>query len=209
MTQQERARRTRRRILEAAAAVFAERGYASASMAEILSTAGVTKGALYFHFPGKEALAKAVVDGQFQPFAGPRSPGESGGEQGGIQAVIDLAHTFARRLKEDPVARGAVRLAVEHGSFSERGPVPYRTWIADVAGLLGEARRRGELRQEIDIDVTAEVLVGAFTGVHLVTQALSGPGATDPGAAVTGLWRVTLPGLATASRLDDLRPEGS
>lgn len=63
---QERAQRTRRRVLVAAAGVFAQRGFARASMAEILDAAGVTKGALYFHFPGKEALAKAVVQEQFQ-----------------------------------------------------------------------------------------------------------------------------------------------
>lgn len=214
MPQQERAQRTRRRILEAAAGVFAERGYASASMTEILSTAGVTKGALYFHFPSKKALAKAVVEGQFRYFAdagdppedGDASPWEPTGDADCIQTVIDLAHAFARRLTEDPVTRGAVRLAVEYRSFADPDATPYRRWIADLARLLGEARRRGELRNEIDIDVTAEVLVGAFTGVQLVAQALSGR--TDLGASITGLWRFTLPGLATESHLEGLRPEG-
>jgi len=58
MAQQERAVRTRRAVLEAAAAVFAERGYAAATIGEILARAQVTKGALYFHFDSKAALAQ-------------------------------------------------------------------------------------------------------------------------------------------------------
>lgn len=58
MAQQERAVRTRRAVLEAAATVFADHGYTAATVADILKTAGVTKGALYFHFDSKEALAR-------------------------------------------------------------------------------------------------------------------------------------------------------
>src|SRR5690349_12195649 len=49
LAQQARAIRTRRTILESAAAVFAERGYERTTIGEILVRAGVTKGALYFH----------------------------------------------------------------------------------------------------------------------------------------------------------------
>ncbi len=53
MARQERAVRTRHAVVQAAAQVFAERGYAAATIAEILDRAGVTKGALYFHFDSK------------------------------------------------------------------------------------------------------------------------------------------------------------
>ncbi|MFD8655358.1 TetR family transcriptional regulator, partial [Streptomyces mirabilis] len=60
MVRQERAVRTRRLILDAAASVFDERGYEAATIGEVLARAGVTKGALYFHFPSKRALAEGV-----------------------------------------------------------------------------------------------------------------------------------------------------
>lgn len=65
MARQERAVRTRRAILEAAASVFDERGYEAATIADILTRAGVTKGALYFHFSSKQDLARGVLDEQF------------------------------------------------------------------------------------------------------------------------------------------------
>ncbi|MEV7008339.1 helix-turn-helix domain-containing protein [Streptosporangium sp. NPDC051022] len=54
--------RTRRRLLAAAAEVFAEQGFAGASVDEIASRAGHTVGALYSHFTGKDDLFRAVFD---------------------------------------------------------------------------------------------------------------------------------------------------
>jgi TetR/AcrR family fatty acid metabolism transcriptional regulator len=60
--QQARARDRQQRILEAAADVFAQRGYGDAAVEEIATSAGTSKGGLYFHFPGKEALLMALLD---------------------------------------------------------------------------------------------------------------------------------------------------
>ena len=54
--------KTRDRIMEAAEAVFAEKGYHDAAMDEIVRRTSVSKGGLYFHFPSKERLFFAVMD---------------------------------------------------------------------------------------------------------------------------------------------------
>jgi TetR/AcrR family transcriptional repressor of nem operon len=54
--------RTRERLLQAASREIYRSGFQSASLNTILSVAGVTKGALYYDFDGKEALGLAVVD---------------------------------------------------------------------------------------------------------------------------------------------------
>jgi AcrR family transcriptional regulator len=51
---------TRRAVLAAARASFGRKGYAQTSVDEIAAAAGVTKGAVYHHFAGKEALFRAV-----------------------------------------------------------------------------------------------------------------------------------------------------
>jgi AcrR family transcriptional regulator len=53
---------TRTKLLDAAAKVFAEKGYANASMDDVAAEAGMTKGALYWNFDGKEALFHALLD---------------------------------------------------------------------------------------------------------------------------------------------------
>jgi len=62
---QVRAEATRQKIIAAAVDLFSERGYGEMGLADILQRAGVTKGAFYYHFDSKDALAVAVID-QFQ-----------------------------------------------------------------------------------------------------------------------------------------------
>ena len=61
-TQPERSAATRRALLDAARALFAERGFASTPREEIVERAGVTRGALHHHFGRKEALFRAVFE---------------------------------------------------------------------------------------------------------------------------------------------------
>ena len=59
---QERAVTRQERILDAALDVFAEHGFQQATVDDIASTARTSKGGIYFHFPGKEAIFLALLD---------------------------------------------------------------------------------------------------------------------------------------------------
>ncbi len=61
-SQAERSQSTRASLIGAARALFAERGYDAVPTDEIVHAAGVTRGALYHHFAGKQALLRAVVE---------------------------------------------------------------------------------------------------------------------------------------------------
>ncbi|MHB8991724.1 MAG: TetR/AcrR family transcriptional regulator [Chloroflexota bacterium] len=84
--QAERRESTRRRILEAAVQVFADRGYHDSSVDDIVRASGTSKGAVYFHFPNKqgiflslvEFLANRLIDGMDSAIAS---------EKGGIAKV--------------------------------------------------------------------------------------------------------------------------
>ncbi|MFD9519021.1 TetR family transcriptional regulator [Streptomyces sp. NPDC059979] len=62
MASQARGIRTRRQLLDAAASTFLEHGYEGASIGEITRRAGLTRGAVYFHFSSKEEMAQGVLD---------------------------------------------------------------------------------------------------------------------------------------------------
>ena len=59
---QEYSASTRRALVEVATVLFTERGYAAASLDDIVAGARVTKGALYHHFTGKQALFESVFE---------------------------------------------------------------------------------------------------------------------------------------------------
>lgn len=98
MAQQERAIRTRQVLLLAAASVFDEVGYDAASISEILNRSKMTKGALYFHFASKEALALGVIDAQTVDLELP----ETGSK---LQDLVCLTQLIATRLQTDVVLR--------------------------------------------------------------------------------------------------------
>jgi AcrR family transcriptional regulator len=54
--------RTRRRILDAAMRLFAERGYHASSNADVAEAADLTRGAMLYHFPTREDLVEAAID---------------------------------------------------------------------------------------------------------------------------------------------------
>ena len=62
MTRDESRQLTRRRLIDAAATVFAQRGYRRASVEEIASEAGYTIGALYSNFSGKDEVLLALLE---------------------------------------------------------------------------------------------------------------------------------------------------
>jgi AcrR family transcriptional regulator len=151
------ARRWRRRsnarpdeILEAALAVFAERGFAAARMEDIAARAGVSKGTIYLYFADKESLFKALVEATAterlnEIFAAARDHTGS---------IADLLATLLRGITHffattDRVALPKVVIA-ESGNFPELArfhhDVVLRRVLDFVTGLIEEGQRRGEFR---------------------------------------------------------------
>ncbi|MFI6845870.1 TetR/AcrR family transcriptional regulator [Kitasatospora sp. NBC_00085] len=188
MARQARALATRQAVLLAAAEVFDERGYAAATMSEILERAGVTKGALYFHFRSKEELALAVIEGQGAWLATWEPTSDSP-----VQTLIDLGYAFAHALLDDPMVRGSIRLTIEHGSFTQPQVGAYQGWSDAARGLLEQAREAGDLHPGLDVAAAAGVITGAVTGIQLSSQVLSGR--RDLLQRMADFWTLLLPGL--------------
>ncbi|WNZ06366.1 ScbR family autoregulator-binding transcription factor [Streptomyces sp. 11x1] len=171
MALQERAIRTRRSIVAAAAAVFAEVGYEAATISEIHQRAKVTKGALYFHFSSKEELAQEVLADQLSSV--PRPPSQELVLQEGLDATFLLAHMLS---VGDPLVRGSIRLTVEQG-YPQDGlnrQIPMAGWIEHNVELLGRAKAKGEVLPHTDVQDAARVFVAAFTGAQILSKIMTG-----------------------------------
>lgn len=199
---QERAENTRQAILEGAAVAFDRAGFGGASLSDVVRHAGVTKGALYFHFPSKEALARTLMDEQFQV-----SEGVPALEDPGLQTVIDLTHRLASGLRSNVRVRAGIRLVIELGSFTQPDPSPYNAWIDTCVHCLTPARERGDLLPSHDVRDLATFLVGSFTGIQVTSHVRTGR--EDLHARVVDLWDFLLPGIVPARRLPFFDPAGS
>ncbi|CAM5328147.1 gamma-butyrolactone-binding protein [Streptomyces spiroverticillatus] len=189
---QERAQRTREALLWAAAEEFDAHGYAGAGITRILKRAGVTAGALYFHFGSKQGLADAVVAAQARTIV-PRIGSD------GLQRLVDITLVWAWQLQSDPLLRAGVRLAVEQGGQGGQDPSSFHSWKVLMEECLHAADRRGELREGVDPERVATFVVGACTGVQLYGQLRNGR--KDLAEQVVHMWQLLLPGVAAPGKL--------
>lgn len=195
MAEQLRAIRTRQTILAAAAKIFEEQGYQAATISQILTEAGVTKGALYFHFHSKEDLAQGVLAEQDQRIIVPPRPSK-------VQEIVDVVVLHAYRLQTDPMVRAGVRLTMDQLTQSLDRSGPFLRWSEVGLDLLQQAQAQGELLPHISPAETADVIVGAFAGVQSMSQAICEYG--DLGVRVAALLRHLLPSAVVPSVLASL-----
>jgi AcrR family transcriptional regulator len=194
LVKQERAIRTRNLILEAMADLFNDVGYDAATITALVKRTGLTRGALYFHFASKEEMARGVLE-EALTREGLRP------QVFKLQEWVDLGLLLAYRLPREPMLRAAVRLSVDPKArrlFGTRWP----DWVVVGRDLLTEAKERGELVPHADPDGISRLVVGAWTGVHLVTEALSDE--PDLAEEISGLYQLLLPNIVSPAVLAKL-----
>lgn len=191
MARQERAVRTRHAVIQAAAQVFAERGYAAATIAEILDRAGVTKGALYFHFDSKEALARGVIEAQI-------SDSQWVPRELKLQEWVDVGMVLAYQIPRDVILLAGIRLSADLQGRRMFGSA-WPAWIELSTKLLAEAKERGEVMPHVVPPETAECFLGAWIGTQMFSEAATDW--SDLSERVSILFNHMLPAVATPAAL--------
>ena len=202
MVSQSRARVTRAAILRGAAEVFGARGYGLASIADIAAAAGLTKGALYFHFASKDELAYAVITEQHRRTMAASNAILAEGRPA-LETLILLCRALAQQLLEDPIVQAGIRLTTDVASADHPIVEPYEDWFAAIEELMRRAIAEGDVADSVDPAVFAHFASPAFTGVQLVSATLTAR--ADLLQRVREMWVVLLPGLAAEGRIDALR----
>ena len=166
--------RTRVRLLQAAYEEMYRSGYRGADLDAILAAAGVTKGALYYHFDDKEALGHAVVDEVIggsvqrkwvQPLRYATNP---------IDTLVRIVQSES--LKREDVQRGCPLLNLSQEmsgldeGFRRRTAKLFKNWHDAVAEALREGQKRRVVRSDIDVNETATFLIAAYEGYVVLTK---------------------------------------
>ena len=155
--------RTRQKVLDAARGLFAERGYEPATIRDIAKGAGMSTGAVFANFQDKAELFETVL----------------------ATDLVKLAETMKAAAAAEGSVRGRVLSALEagyHGSLEQLPLVQAviaRSWFQPVAAemrtrdaikpilsvvtdTLQAGVREGELRQDADVRLLAELIYDAF-----------------------------------------------
>jgi TetR/AcrR family transcriptional regulator, transcriptional repressor for nem operon len=191
---------TREKLLQAAFEEIYRRGFQAASLDTILANAGLTKGALYHHFPDKSALGYAVVDevvkgfllerwGVFEPLEG--------------DPITALQRVIQRRA--DQLTGREVELGCPLNNLTqEMSPLDrrfrravsatFQTWVDAVARRLERGLKTGEVRRGVEPRKVAAFVVAAIEGSFGMAK----------GAQSAAMLRSNLEVLS--SFLDTLRP---
>ncbi len=198
---------TRERILDAAALVFSERGYAGARLADIAAAAGMQTGSLYYHFPGRDELVEEVL-------------------RQGVARTHDSVRERVGALPDDASALDRVRAAIAGhvlavlriGDYTsanirifgqvpdeirERHLVDQRRYGAYWNGLLEAARAAGEIRADADLSVVRMLILGA---ANWSAEWYSPDGGSGPDEVADELGRMVCDGLAPGPLPTGKRP---
>lgn len=161
-TPERRRELTRTALIEAAAHVFARRGFYGASLDEIAETAGFTRGAIYKNFEDKEGLFLATLDHHSQRILAAFSEWfEEHAPEASALAQVPLAEAFSQILARDPewvaLDLESRLYALRNPEFRQRYVANYRESTNAVAGFITDLARSGGFAWKIAPDRLAHL----------------------------------------------------
>lgn len=163
-------------LLDAALALFVERGYAHTSVAQIARAAGVSKGAVYLYFPSKQALLEGLVKRAVRPVSTAALAALHTPPGSTRTALAAFLHHLAARLA-DPQAIAVPRLILREAAAAPEIAEMYRREILAptlpvLADMIRQGIASGELRP-VDPELTIRSIMGPIV-VHLVLAEVFG-----------------------------------
>ena len=174
----EEALETRNRILDAAEHVFYEKGVSRTSLADIAQTAGVTRGAIYWHFENKGDLFTAMFDRVVLPLDELKVASTDPGEPDPLGRMRDLCILCLRNTATDVRRRRVFEILFLKCEFvEEMGPVmarhqtDMREGLASIEQGLRNAMSKGQLPADLDPERASRVL-HSFIGGALRDMAI-------------------------------------
>ncbi|WP_017597568.1 TetR/AcrR family transcriptional regulator [Nocardiopsis lucentensis] len=165
LTLTERARRAQ--LIEATVELVADRGFAGVALSGIAERAGITKAAVLYHFPSKDAVVRAARDHVLSELAGHvAAEVEAAAPEGAPAAYV---RSMVGYLREHPRHTRMITEALTHGG---EGYEPAERW-GPLAEIIDGARRARGAHAGRDTRTLAIIVGGAIDGI--VAERLSDP----------------------------------
>jgi TetR/AcrR family transcriptional repressor of nem operon len=196
-----RADTTRRHILRAASHQFARRAYHDVGLDDILAEAELTKGAMYFHFRSKHALAVAIIERQ-------SASGMVAVEEllarklSGLETLIDFTYLIAVEDTKRDGVRAGLNLLESVGWSEGLQERLLGEWIEALAGVAQQAIAEGDIDSACDPQDVGRLVVSMQMGLRQTSNL------DDPERFLLDLekcWGLLLRAILQPDRLDYFR----
>lgn len=170
----EEAQETRALLLDTAECLFREKGVSRTSLAEVAQKAGLTRGAIYWHFENKADLFTAMCDRATLPMeallenmADPDHPDPLGLLRRANVQVLSLIEQDSRCRRVFEILTQKCEFVDEMAGHVQRRQ-ECRQGVRDVVRQVFEnARRRGQVRADLDAELAATALLAYIDGLIL------------------------------------------
>jgi TetR/AcrR family transcriptional repressor of nem operon len=188
---------TRTQILRAACREFATKAYSSVSLDDILAAAEVTKGAMYFHFRSKHALAQAVMD-QRSAMTRDAIVEILARKLSALESIIDIVYVVGAHDYTTEVGRAGLNLMDSVGRIEGVQAQRLDEWTKTMSRAVVRAIDEGDVLEGLDPEDVARQVIVMYTGTRLITE---------PNNAEQFLrnleksWDFALPGLLVPERI--------
>ncbi|MER7048043.1 TetR/AcrR family transcriptional regulator [Streptomyces jumonjinensis] len=194
MVKQERAARTREGLVHAAASQFDLDGYAGASLVRISKAAGISLGAVTFHFPSKAELAEAV-ESQGRAQVRATLSRMAVGSAPALEQLGELTLELARLIEQEDTVRAMVRLERERPGRAHWSEI----WLPTADELLRRAYDSGELRASAQPEAMSTLVVHLIAGAEITLRRHRAAGTAPSEGAVdllARIWQLVLTGIS-------------
>ena len=168
----EEAQETRNSILDAAEQVFFEKGVSRTSLADIAQAAGVTRGAIYWHFANKGDLFTAMFDRVLLPLDEIQAASLDPQEADPLGRLVEICTVCLRDCANDPRQRRAFDILFlkcefveDMGPVRERHQTNMREGKEKIERGLRNAVDKGQLPLMLDTRHATTILHALFTGI--------------------------------------------
>ncbi len=172
--------RTRRVIVEKAAALFNTRGYFGSSMNDLMRETSLEKGGIYNHFSSKEELACAAFD-YSAALVRERFEAALASRKGAVERLFAIVDVLGCMADDPPVAGGCpiLNTAVEsdgaNPELKERAGEAMSGWLRLLGRIVKEGVRTGELTPDADPRKTASVVLATLEGAVMLSRLCDDP----------------------------------
>jgi TetR/AcrR family transcriptional regulator, transcriptional repressor for nem operon len=156
---------TRDQILRAAAHQFAQRPYYAVGLDDILAEAQLTKGAMYFHFRSKHALALAIVDEQTGN-AAESIKNLLGRKLSGLESLIDVSYLIAVGDMTQDVTRASFNLLESVGRTEKLQTRLLGGWIQLMSEIAQRGIAEGDIVEQANPEDIGRLLVSIYVGMR-------------------------------------------